>query len=107
MSSESKATPPPTNRGMGDTLFTFLVLYFTTLFSLDTWNAARGSAHRAPSSNSYFRPANLPPAPDSYQGSMSRFRGNGDGRRDVGRVQGDSRPPLRMGTGSSCGACSM
>ncbi|CAG5177617.1 uncharacterized protein ALTATR162_LOCUS8314 [Alternaria atra] len=97
------------------TLFTFLALYLTTLFSLDTWAAARGSPYRAPGNNSFYRPAATPPAPDSYQGSM-HGRGNagpgagsrgGGGGRDVGRVAQarDSRPPIKMGGSAACGAC--
>ncbi|KAF2679466.1 hypothetical protein K458DRAFT_393876 [Lentithecium fluviatile CBS 122367] len=96
-------------------LLTFLALYLTTLFSLDTWAAARSSPYRAPSaSNTYYRPANTPPAPGSYQAGM-HGRGNagpgsgsgGGGGRGVGRVPQavDSRPPLRLGGTASCGAC--
>ncbi|KAF2241736.1 hypothetical protein BU26DRAFT_511154 [Trematosphaeria pertusa] len=99
----------------GDTLFTFVALYLTTLFSLDTWAAARGSPYRAPgSTNTYFRPANTPPPPDSYQGGMHgrgnagpRTGGDESRRRDVGRVPGarDSRPPMQLWGTASCGAC--
>jgi hypothetical protein len=53
-----------------DTLITFFALYLTTLFSLDTWAAARGSPYRAPGANSFYRPASTPPAPGSYQAGM-------------------------------------
>ncbi|OAL57176.1 hypothetical protein IQ07DRAFT_675248 [Pyrenochaeta sp. DS3sAY3a] len=98
-----------------NTLTTFLALYLTTLFSLDTWAAARASPYRAPSNSdttSYLRPASTPPAPDSYQGGM-HGRGNrgpgssgggGGSARDVGRVR-DNRPPIRMGGSAACGAC--
>ncbi|KAH7079353.1 hypothetical protein BKA63DRAFT_563988 [Paraphoma chrysanthemicola] len=95
-----------------NTLITFFALYLTTLFSLDSWAAARGSPYRAPGANSFYRPATAPPAPDSYQAGM-HGRGNagpgsgGDGGRGVARLPQarDSRPPIRMGGTASCGAC--
>ncbi|KAF2021804.1 hypothetical protein BU24DRAFT_438734 [Aaosphaeria arxii CBS 175.79] len=96
-------------RSTTDTIFTFVALYFTTLFSLDTWNAARGSPYRAPGTSTYFRPAAGNPSADSYQGQMYNGGRNGGGarRRDIGRVPTarDSRPPLRMGGTAACGAC--
>ncbi|EDU50122.1 hypothetical protein L13192_08317 [Pyrenophora tritici-repentis] len=97
-----------------DTLITFFALYLTTLFSLDTWAAARGSPYRAPGTNSYYRPATTTPGPDSYQAGMhgrgnagpgSGGGGGGEsgGGRSVGRV--DSRPPIKMGGTAGCGAC--
>jgi hypothetical protein len=108
-------TSPATSTTLTSTLFTFLALYLTTLFSLDTWAAARGSPYRAPgNNNSFYRPTVIPPAPDSYQGSM-HGRGNagpgsgnqGGRNRDVGRVAQarDSRPPIKMGGTAGCGAC--
>ncbi|KAF1841310.1 uncharacterized protein K460DRAFT_379424 [Cucurbitaria berberidis CBS 394.84] len=98
-----------------NTLFTFLALYLTTLFSLDNWAAARNSPYRAPGNNSFYRPASTAPAPDSYQAGM-HGRGNagpgsgsdGDGR-GVGRVPQarDSRPPMKIGGTAACGACLM
>ncbi|KAF2000773.1 hypothetical protein P154DRAFT_194667 [Amniculicola lignicola CBS 123094] len=108
---------PSTVRSTTDTLFAFFALYLTTLFSLDTWDAARSSPYRLPSSNIYFRPAAVRPAPGSYQAGMaangvlpgSRYAGNegGSGRRDVGRIGGarDSRPAMRLVGTASCGAC--
>jgi hypothetical protein len=95
-----------------DTLFNFFALYFTTLFSLDTWAAARNSPHRAPSTNAFYRPTNTLPEPDSYQGGM-HGRGNAGpgsgsgGGRDVGRVPQvrDSRPPIPMASMGSCSTC--
>ncbi|KAH7067076.1 hypothetical protein FB567DRAFT_458401, partial [Paraphoma chrysanthemicola] len=97
-----------------NTLITFFALYLTTLFSLDSWAAARGSPYRAPGANSFYRPATAPPAPGSYQAGM-HGRGNagpgsgsgGDGARGVARLPQarDSRPPVRMGGTASCGAC--
>ncbi|KAG9187913.1 hypothetical protein G6011_05784 [Alternaria panax] len=111
------ALEPPTSPATHTTsaLFTFFALYLTTLFSLDTWAAARGSPYRAPGNNSLYRPAATSPAPDSYQGGM-HGRGNAGpgpasgprGRgRDVGRVAQarDSRPPIKMGGTAACGAC--
>ncbi|KAF2788620.1 hypothetical protein K505DRAFT_420998 [Melanomma pulvis-pyrius CBS 109.77] len=96
----------------GDTLFTFVALYFTTLFSMDTWDAARGSPYRAPGTNTFYRPAHPTPSSDSYQGAMRglgppRGNGGGGGARGVGRLPGavDSRPPMRMGGTAGCGAC--
>ncbi|KAF1965090.1 hypothetical protein BU23DRAFT_520068 [Bimuria novae-zelandiae CBS 107.79] len=105
MSTEKSLASAPSS------LFTFLALYVTTLFSLDTWAAARASPYRAPSAtNTYFRPATTPPAPGSYQAGMHGrgYAGPGDGgesRRagEIGRV--DARAPLRMGGSSGCGAC--
>ncbi|KAJ8106787.1 hypothetical protein OPT61_g9308 [Boeremia exigua] len=96
-----------------DSLFTFFALYLTTLFSLDTWAAARNSPYRAPGNTALYRPANAPPAPDSYQGGM-HGRGNagpraGNGGNDggVGRVPQarDSRPPMKLWGTAACGAC--
>jgi hypothetical protein len=92
------------------TISTFVLLYLTTLFSLDTWAAARGSPHRAPGNNSYYRPAPAPVAPDSYQAGMhgrgSRGPGGGGGGGNRGVFeQRDSRPPVRMGGTAACGAC--
>ncbi|EOA85681.1 uncharacterized protein SETTUDRAFT_29142 [Exserohilum turcica Et28A] len=98
----------------GDTIFAFLALYFTTLFSLDAWAAARGSPYRAPGSDSFNRPASTPPAPESYQadmhgrGNAGPANGDGSGRnRNLGRVAQarDSRPPIKMGGTAGCGAC--
>ncbi|KAF2109586.1 hypothetical protein BDV96DRAFT_584986 [Lophiotrema nucula] len=107
----------------GATLFSFVALYFTTLFSLDTWNAARASAFRAPgaNTNTYFRPANPPPSADSYQarysanghprgtdGSNGSNGSNGSGSNGkVGRIPTvrDSRPALKMGVAGGCGSC--
>jgi len=92
-----------------DVLVTFFALYLTTLFSLDTWAAARGSPYRAPGNNAFYRPANTPVAPDSYQAGMhgrgARGPGSGGAPRggEVGRV--DSRPAFRVGMTSSCGGC--
>ncbi|KAF2274900.1 uncharacterized protein EI97DRAFT_434808 [Westerdykella ornata] len=92
-----------------DTVFTFVALYFTTLFSMDTWDAARSSPFRAPGSNTYFRPAHPAPPPDSYQGRMFNSARNRGDRRGVGRVPTarDSRPPIRMGGTAGCGACAL
>lgn len=96
-----------------DSLFTFFALYLTTLFSLDTWAAARKSPHRTPGNNAFYRPANTLPAADSYQGGM-HGRGNagpGSGSRgnseNVGRVPQarDSRPPMKLFGTAACGAC--
>ncbi|KAJ4286733.1 hypothetical protein N0V90_012985 [Kalmusia sp. IMI 367209] len=101
--SEAKSSP-------ANSIVTFFALYLTTLFSLDTWAAARASPYRAPSAtNTYFRPASTPPAPGSYQAGM-HGRGNagpGSGGRREGRVPQtlDARAPLKMGGSSSCGAC--
>ncbi|KAF2867155.1 hypothetical protein BDV95DRAFT_185096 [Massariosphaeria phaeospora] len=111
---------PPSKSLLGSTtstVTTFLALYLTTLFSLDTWAAARASPYRAPTAananaNTYFRPASNGPAPDSYQAGM-HGRGNAGprddsaGGRPAGRVPGvvDSRAPLRMMGSASCGAC--
>ncbi|KAF1947206.1 hypothetical protein EJ02DRAFT_449797, partial [Clathrospora elynae] len=102
---------PVTSRST-TTLFTFLALYLTTLFSLDAWAAARGSPYRASGANSFYRPANPTPAADSYQGGMHGWGNAGPGRggggnRGVGRVSQarDSRPPMKMGGTAGCGAC--
>ncbi|CAI6337723.1 unnamed protein product [Periconia digitata] len=104
MSSDSKPSP----------IFSFIALYFATLFSLDTWAAARASPYRAPSSVAYNRPANMPPPRDSYQGGMHgqgrhgpSSDGNLGGRRPEGRIASarDSRPPMRIGANARCGAC--
>ncbi|PSN70042.1 hypothetical protein BS50DRAFT_571347 [Corynespora cassiicola Philippines] len=97
-----------------DTLMTFFALYFTTLFSLDAWSAARNSAWRAPASggnNMHYRPAVRAPEPGSYQAGM-HGRGNAgprhgdEERRSTGRInQGDSRDPLKMYGTAGCGAC--
>ena len=97
----------------GDSLFTFFALYLTTLFSLDSWAAARNSPYRAPGNNAFYRPVNTLPAPDSYQGGM-HGRGNagpgsggGGSGGNVGRVPQarDSRPPMKLVGTASCGAC--
>lgn len=95
-----------------DTLITFFALYLTTLFSMDTWAAARNSPYRAPGANAFYRPANTAPAAGSYQANM-HGRGNAGpgsgsgGGGGVGRVPQarDSRPPMRMGGTAACGAC--
>ncbi|KAI4615403.1 uncharacterized protein J4E87_009081 [Alternaria ethzedia] len=97
------------------TLLAFLALYLTTLFSLDTWAAARGSPYRAPGiDNSTHRPPVTAPARGSYQGGMhGRGRaGPGPGSQARGRGHagsvaqtGDSRPPIQMGGTAGCGAC--
>ncbi|KAL1797063.1 hypothetical protein ACET3X_005603 [Alternaria dauci] len=104
------STPNPPS-----TILSFLALYFTTLFSLDSWAAARASPFRAPSThNSVTRPI-TPAAPSAYQAGM-HGRGNAGpasrggsarGGRDVGRVaQGrDGGPAMRMGGSAGCGAC--
>ncbi|KAF2477266.1 uncharacterized protein BDR25DRAFT_300254 [Lindgomyces ingoldianus] len=106
MSSENKPSSLPA------TLFTFLALYLTTLFSLDTWSAARGSPFSlSPSASTYFRPGNPRPSADSYQGqyhaSGRRDGGVGGGSRGVGRLANarDSRPPMPLVGTASCGAC--
>ncbi|KAJ4332297.1 hypothetical protein N0V87_008472 [Didymella glomerata] len=102
-----------TKTSFGDSLLMFFALYLTTLFSLDTWAAARNSPHRAPGNSAFYRPANVTPAPDSYQGGM-HGRGNagpgsgsGGNGGDVGRVPQarDSRSPIKMGGTAACGAC--
>ncbi|KAF2752299.1 hypothetical protein M011DRAFT_21334 [Sporormia fimetaria CBS 119925] len=100
MSTESSKAP-----STGSTIFTFLALYLTTLFSLDTWGAAQSSPYRAP--GTHVRPLQRTPRRDSYQGRMTSLRSNGS--RDVGRVPSvqDSRPPMRMGGTASCGACAL
>ncbi|KAF2643077.1 hypothetical protein P280DRAFT_421593 [Massarina eburnea CBS 473.64] len=112
----STTTPAstPSTPSAPSSLLTFFALYLTTLFSLDTWAAARNSPYRAPSANSiYYRPANVTPARDSYQGQMhgqGRY-GPGSGSEGSGRGVGrlpqarDSRPPLKMGGSAACGAC--
>ncbi|KAF2265280.1 hypothetical protein CC78DRAFT_532494 [Lojkania enalia] len=100
-----------------NTLTTFLALYFATLFSFDTWSAARSSPFRSPSSNTYFRPSNTV-APGSYQSNYSANgrrpnenesgnSGSRGGDGGVGRVPSarDSRAPIGMGATAQCGAC--
>ncbi|KAF1831806.1 hypothetical protein BDW02DRAFT_649639 [Decorospora gaudefroyi] len=108
--------PSPTSSpssALHSTLFTFIALYLTTLFSLDTWSSAQNSPYRNPSSGSHLRPNSNPtytPVPGSYQAGMhgrgnagplgnGRGSGGGSGGRDVGRVR-DSRPPIKMGAQS-------
>ncbi|KAJ4358731.1 uncharacterized protein N0V89_003315 [Didymosphaeria variabile] len=74
--SEAKSSPV-------NTLTTFLALYLTTLFSLDTWTAARNSPYREPSATSFYRPANRP---SEYQAGM-----HGQGRRGTGGSGGGRR----------------
>ncbi|KAF2438877.1 hypothetical protein P171DRAFT_525963 [Karstenula rhodostoma CBS 690.94] len=101
--SEAKSSPI-------NTLTTFLALYLTTLFSLDTWTAARNSPYRAPSATSFYRPAG---APSEYQASMHgqgrRGPGGGSGGRREGRLPAtlDTRAPLKAGSTAACGACAM
>ncbi|KAL5414409.1 hypothetical protein PMIN04_009046 [Paraphaeosphaeria minitans] len=104
--SESKPASSPIT-----TLTTFFALYLTTLFSLDTWAAARNSPYRAPSATSFYRPAG---AQSEYQAGM-----HGQGRRGPGRGESDrprqgrlpatldTRAPLRVGSTAACGACAM
>ncbi|KAF2176983.1 hypothetical protein K469DRAFT_721071 [Zopfia rhizophila CBS 207.26] len=106
---------PQKSSSLINTTISFFALYLTTLFSMDTWAAARGSPYRAPTSNAYYRPANPIPSPDSYQGGMTGPNhwsgggnsGNDAGRRDIGRVPNarDSRPPMRLIGTAACGAC--
>ncbi|KAH9868173.1 hypothetical protein J1614_007245 [Plenodomus biglobosus] len=109
---KNTSSPPatPSSPSILSTLTTFTLLYLTTLFSLDSWAAARASPHRAPGNGAYTRPGASAPAPDSYQGSMHgrgsagpRSGDGGRGGRDVGVV--DSRPPVGMGATAGCGAC--
>ncbi|KAL1611774.1 hypothetical protein SLS59_000493 [Nothophoma quercina] len=103
-----------TKTSFGDSLFMFLALYLTTLFSMDTWAAARNSPYRAPGNNSFYRPATTAPAPGSYQAGM-HGRGNagpgsggsGGNGGNVGRVPQarDSRPPMKLYGTAACGAC--
>ncbi|KAH8726878.1 hypothetical protein GQ44DRAFT_770808 [Phaeosphaeriaceae sp. PMI808] len=94
-----------------NTLITFFALYLTTLFSTDSWAAARNSPYRAPGASSFYRTASVV-EPGSYQAGM-HGRGNrgpgsgGNGGRGVGRVPQvrDSRAPIGMGATASCGAC--
>ncbi|KAI8937652.1 hypothetical protein NX059_005357 [Plenodomus lindquistii] len=109
--SPSTTTKPTTS--IFSTLTSFTLLYVTTLFSLDSWAAARASPHRAPSNDAHYRPAPSAPAPGSYQAGMHGRGSAGPrdpdeerrrrGGRDVGVV--DSRPPLGMGGSAACGAC--
>lgn len=103
----------PSKASFSDMLYMFFALYLTTLFSLDTWAAARNSSYRRPGNNSFHRPISTPPAPDSYQGGMhgrgnagpsSGSSGNGG---NVGRVPQarDSRPPMKLWGTAACGAC--
>ncbi|UPX14063.1 uncharacterized protein EKO05_0004555 [Ascochyta rabiei] len=102
-----------TKTSFGDTLYMFFALYLTTLFSLDTWAAARNSPYRAPGNNSFHRPAHTPPAPDSFQGGMhgrgnaGAGSGSGGNGGNVGRVPQarDSRPPMKLWGTAACGAC--
>lgn len=95
-----------------NSLTTFFALYLTTLFSLDTWTAARNSPYRAPSATSFYRPAG---APSEYQAGMhgQGRRGPGGGNGGAGRREGrlpatlDTRAPLKAGVTSRCGACAM
>ena len=104
---------PPSKASLGDTLYMFFALYLTTLFSLDTWAAARNSPYREPGNNSFYRPISTPPAPDSYQGGMHgrgsagpRTGGSGNGG-NIGRVPQtrDSRSPMKLWGTAACGAC--
>ena len=104
----------PSKTSFGDSLFMFFALYLTTLFSMDTWAAARNSPYRAPGNNSFYRPATTAPAPGSYQAGM-HGRGNagpgsggsGGNGGNVGRVPQarDSRPPMKLYGTAACGAC--
>ncbi|KAF2199785.1 hypothetical protein GQ43DRAFT_397943 [Delitschia confertaspora ATCC 74209] len=99
----TKATFLATTR---DTLITFFALYFTTLFSLDTWAAARNSPYREASST-YYRPADTRatrgPSRDSRYYAPSVRPGGSGGEGRIG--SGDSREPLKFGGAASCGAC--
>ncbi|KAL5381777.1 hypothetical protein DPSP01_006961 [Paraphaeosphaeria sporulosa] len=104
--SESKSSASPMA-----TLTTFLALYLTTLFSLDTWTAARNSPYRAPSATSFYRPAG---AQSEYQAGMHgqgrrgpAGRGSGGGRQGRLPATLDTRAPLRAGSTAQCGACAM
>ncbi|PVI06481.1 hypothetical protein DM02DRAFT_609677 [Periconia macrospinosa] len=108
MSTESK---PSTSTSPLNPILSFLALYLTTLFSLDTWAAARSSPYRSPISTAYNRPANMPPPRDSYQGRMhgqGRY-GPGGPPRGEGRLPAtrDSRAPLNIPLGGGCsgGGC--
>ncbi|EAT91653.1 hypothetical protein HBI56_012600 [Parastagonospora nodorum] len=106
-----EAPPKSPLTSLTSTLTSFFALYFTTLFSLDSYTAAR---------NSPFRPANqtLPPANSTQTGARSEYqagmhgrgrRGPGGGEpprggRDVGGMR-DSGPAVGMGANTSCGAC--
>ncbi|KAH4152020.1 hypothetical protein HBI26_028040 [Parastagonospora nodorum] len=106
-----EAPPKSPLTSLTSTLTSFFALYFTTLFSLDSYTAAR---------NSPFRPANqtLPPANSTQTGARSEYQAgmHGRGRRgpgggepprggwDVGGMR-DSGPAVGMGANTSCGAC--
>lgn len=101
----------PSKTSVGETLYMFFALYLTTLFSLDTWAAARNSPYRAPGNNSFYRPASTPPTPGSYQAGMhgrgNAGPGSGDNSGNVGRLPQvrDSRPPMKLYGTAACGAC--
>jgi hypothetical protein len=90
------------------TVTTFFALYFTTLFSTDSYAAARASPFRP--ANSYIAQNPIVPGTRSeYQAGMHGrgARGPGSGeqpRRDIGGMR-DSRPPVGMGATAQCGAC--
>lgn len=91
-----------------DTITSFVALYLTTLFSLDTWAAARNSPYRAPGATSFYRPAG---AQSEYQRGMhgqGRHGPRGAPRRE-GRLPAtlDARAPLRAGATAACGTCAM
>ncbi|KAH7126761.1 hypothetical protein B0J11DRAFT_579198 [Dendryphion nanum] len=104
MSTEKKSLLQSTT----DTVFTFVALYVTTLFSLDSWNAARGSPYRASmNSEAFYRPAAPTPSADSYQGRMYNGNRRNDGapKRNMGGLPNtmDARAPLKMK--GPCGTC--
>lgn len=105
---------PSSATTLPQTLLTFFALYLTTLFSLDTWNAARSSPYRSTTTENLTRPSNPPPARDSYQGGMHGqgrhgYGSGGSGGGNVARLpqSRDSRVPLRMGASAGCGGCMM
>ncbi|KAI4933291.1 hypothetical protein J4E86_011561 [Alternaria arbusti] len=115
MEGHKPTTSPATSSTPTSTLFTFLALYLTTLFSFDTWAAARGSPYRAPGiNNSTYRPAVTAPAPGSYQDGMhgrgragprSGSQARGGGHAGSIAQTSDSRPPIQMGGTAACSAC--
>lgn len=81
-------------------VFIFVMLYITTLFSLDSYAAARGSPYRV--SNSEFLPGRRPTQPIPRPGGY-RAEGTGDRPRRIRTVDDNTSVNLGLKYGGCCG----
>ncbi|OCL11895.1 hypothetical protein AOQ84DRAFT_386515 [Glonium stellatum] len=81
--------------------FIFVILYLTTLFSLDSYAAARGSQYRI--TNGEFMPGRRPTQPTPRPGGY-RADGSGDRPRRIRTVDDHTSVNLGLKYGGCCGS---